>query len=109
MNTSTRQRWSQFYRTFQEPRSYTKVLELERTFTRKGIEYVCEFECSVRLWENHEKEPSIDCVSSVEAWYFNGQPVGHESILDDLDIMAQQYALTHIEELLELIEKASKE
>lgn len=105
MNATTRERWSQFYRTFQEPRSYTKTIDIERTLTRNGIEFHCGFEVSVKFWEDNAHLPSIDCVSSVEAWYFNGQSVGHESILKDLDELAKQYAAEHIDDIIEEIER----
>ncbi len=92
-----------------EPRPYCRVIDIERTLTRKGIEFHCGFEVSVKFWEDNAHLPSIDCVSGVDAWYFNGQPVGHPGILSDLDTIAEQYAQNHLDELVELIEKASKE
>lgn len=105
MNTQTRQQWSQFYRTFQEPRSYTKTIDIERTLDA----FSCGFEVSVLMWEDNQNMPSVECVSAVIAFNDGGQQVTNPATLNRLNTLAEQWCKDHLDELVDLIEKASKE
>lgn len=91
---------------FIEPRSFTRVIDIERELKLDSIVYLCDFEVSIKLWENDERCPEFDSCSRVEAYDAGGHQVRDTAILGRLDAMAELYCKDN---LVDLAEQSMKE
>lgn len=99
--------WSKFhaYEEMNEPHSYTQTLEVERMMTYNGVDYLVQFEVSVKRWTDDAQSPSVDCVSTVVAYDQGSHQVLSKSVLDTLWAMARVWCEDNMDELCERMEK----
>ncbi len=104
MSARTRILERQTYAHFADVRSYTKTVNIEKTFTVQGHEYSTSFECSLRLWTD-ERFPQVEFVSDVQAFNSGGQQVLVRATLDALYALACMWARDNTDTVMELIQK----
>lgn len=85
--------------TLHEPRSYTRCMDIEREIKLNGIIYLCNFEVSIRFWEDDAKYPELDCVSKCQAFDNGGHQVTDAVLLGQLDAMVTLYAKDNLVDL----------
>ena len=88
-----------------EPRPYTRTIELQREIG--GCQ--CLFEVSVRQWTTEGPLAEIDCISWPDCFDAGGHEIRDMGILAMLNEIITQWCHEHIDDIIELIEKASKE
>ncbi len=92
------------YETYTDVRSYTKTVDIERTFKIGQLEYSCGFEVSLRFWID-DRFPEIDCISEIQSFNSGGAEVTDRQTFDKLRAFVAMWCRDHTEEIQDAIEK----
>lgn len=87
-------------------RSYTKSVQWQKLYRLDGIDYLCDCDATLVLWENNERYPSLQYLWPIEAWDAGGHMVINKDTLAKLHkIVTEALADDHYEELIEQIRR----
>lgn len=83
--------------------AYNRFLDIERMFTLNHVEYFCQFEVELKLWQNDENEASVACVSAMDAFDAGCHQMFDVATLKALNLMVTTWAEANVDDLADQV------